>query len=321
MGLACAHCANDPFFALNGKASAGTNTSSTSPNYYAWSDVAGWFDFYNTDSVNTQSTRLQGYASSTIGDLSLDCATTRNVNICETSNYGICQSLVATHNIDGTCSGVSSAQLGQLSGFAWNDTIGWISFCGGLGTSVCPGSISYDVSIDTTTGDYSGYAWNDLAGWISFNCNQAGTLCPPNYKVSASWSATSTVAYLFSSIFDTQTTPGVVLNSITWTGTNNANGTSNQTYVDFQVAVSNNPGGQWNYLGPGGDPNYYYGAPCSSGFTGGTNPTGASPNTPICINPAQVSSYRYLRYKVRLRSDLLKTDTPRVDNVILNWSS
>lgn len=310
------------FLAAKSNAQAATNTTSTSPNYYAWDDANHWWDFYHTDTVTVYSTKLEGYASSSLGDLSLDCFTSRNGNICEQSNYGVCQSLVATHDVNGNCNGTSGLQIGQLSGFAWNDAIGWVSFCGGLGTANCPGSVSYGVNIDINTGEFSGYAWNDAVGWISFCGGRGGWDCPgsTSYKVVSAWTATSSIGYLYSSIFDTQTTPGATLNGIMWTGNPNANGTTNQTYVDFQIAVSASSSGPWNYEGPGGSTVLYYGAPCSSGFSGGTNPTGASKDTPICTDPSRVSNYRYLRYKVRLRSDFYQLDTPRVDDVILNWS-
>jgi hypothetical protein len=45
-----------------------------------------------------------------------------------------------------------------ISGYAWSDTIGWISFNGG----------SYGLSVDES-GTISGYAWSDNIGWISAN--------------------------------------------------------------------------------------------------------------------------------------------------------
>ncbi len=53
----------------------------------------------------------------------------------------------------------------SLSGFAWSDTVGWISF-----SNTSDGSASvYSVKVDTVTGAFSGYAWSDNIGWISFN--------------------------------------------------------------------------------------------------------------------------------------------------------
>lgn len=65
--------------------------------------------------------------------------------------------------------GVTSA---DLKGFAWSDTIGWISFnC--VTDQHC--NHDYKVSADATnrltggSGDLSGFAWSPNIGWISFN--------------------------------------------------------------------------------------------------------------------------------------------------------
>ena len=82
----------------------------------------------------------------------------------------------------------------NVSGFAWSENIGWISFnsfdCDtdedGFydGTPVgCPASgavENYGVTIDQTTGNFSGYAWSENIGWISFVEND-----PPNFDFSA----------------------------------------------------------------------------------------------------------------------------------------
>ncbi|MEK7662151.1 MAG: hypothetical protein AAB355_01445 [Patescibacteria group bacterium] len=78
----------------------------------------------------------------------------------------------------------SSSQ--NLSGYAWNDNIGWISFnC--TNTSSCA-SIDYGVNVDTTTRNMSGYAWSDNVGWISFNeiggCPEVGCTTQPSVSVS-----------------------------------------------------------------------------------------------------------------------------------------
>lgn len=77
------------------------------------------------------------------------------------------------------------AGAGQnVSGYAWSDNIGWISF-----NNTSDGSAtSYGVNINTTTGDFSGNAWSsniDTAttpnqggvGWISFDRAYTGN--PP----------------------------------------------------------------------------------------------------------------------------------------------
>ena len=54
----------------------------------------------------------------------------------------------------------------NVSGYAWSENIGWISFnC--TNNDSC-GISDYGVNIDQVTGDFSGYAWSDNIGWISF---------------------------------------------------------------------------------------------------------------------------------------------------------
>ncbi|MBA3047481.1 fibronectin type III domain-containing protein [Patescibacteria group bacterium] len=75
----------------------------------------------------------------------------------------------------------------NVSGFAWNSNVGWISFnstdcdtdsngfidtdamvlgCGG--DNAADIAFDYGVNIDPATGNFSGYAWSNNAGWISF---------------------------------------------------------------------------------------------------------------------------------------------------------
>src|SRR3989344_6082549 len=185
--------------------SAATNISSDSAEHWAWSDIISWINFYETDTVTVTSQRVTGYASSSLGDISLDCATTRSGNICGTSDYYVVN--------DGN---------GNLSGWGWNDAIGWISFyCGNI-VGACSSS-NYRVLIDPTNGDFSGYAWNEVIGWISFNCtNHDENPSPPptcitsTYKVKTNWFATSTTGYVFSSVFNTGVSGGAQINSVLW---------------------------------------------------------------------------------------------------------
>lgn len=292
---------------------ASTNINPSTTSSVTWSDASKWWDFYNTQNVLVQGTRIQGYASSSMGDVSLDCATTRIGNICGTSNYGVCNG-PGPHNTDGTCPNGDAG--GNLTGWGWNDAIGWISFnCDQSshgGTNNCANS-NYKVSISQGSGDFSGYAWNDLDGWISFNCANNGSCATNNYKVNALWRATSTMGYLISSVFDTLDTNGATLNSLIWEGNSPAG-----TCTSFQIAGSNATSGPWNYLGPSGDNTTYYGAACSQGINGGLGC--ASLDTPICVNASQFNNYRYFRYKAQLQSNLVQTLSPRVDDVILNFS-
>ncbi|GEM_PF-1538508 len=57
---------------------------------------------------------------------------------------------------------------GNVSGFAWSDIVGWLSFsCSNDVPSSC-GAVTYGVDIDPTSGLFSGYAWSENVGWISF---------------------------------------------------------------------------------------------------------------------------------------------------------
>jgi len=62
----------------------------------------------------------------------------------------------------------------NVSGFAWSENIGWISF-----NSTSDGStVDYGVNIDTESGKLSGYAWSENIGWIGFNRGDTGA--PPS---------------------------------------------------------------------------------------------------------------------------------------------
>jgi hypothetical protein len=73
-----------------------------------------------------------------------------------------------------------SAATDNVSGWAWSETIGWISFnCTNTGTC---GISNYGVSVDSATGDFSGYAWSENIGWISFNRADTGNPPAPPYN-------------------------------------------------------------------------------------------------------------------------------------------
>lgn len=265
----------------NDIADASTNISSSGNAHWAWNDAIGWIDFYTPGTVTVGSSGLTGYASSSVGQISLDCATSPSGNICGTSNYTVAN--------DGS---------GNLSGWAWNDTVGWISFCGGNSTSTCPGTTSYRVTIDAN-GNFQGWAWNDTIGWIDFNCDNNGTCGTSNYYVNGSWVATGTVGILDSKTYDTGDTQGAQLDSVQWQGTA-APGTS----VQFQFAVSNSSSGPWNFTGPDGTASTYY--------------VPSAPGIALPLSYSLYSNFRYFRYRVTLVSTA--TSTPTVTGVTVNWS-
>lgn len=250
---------------------------------YAWNDNIGWIDFYSTGNVNVDATRLTGYASSSVGYIALDCATSPNPP--------------ANCSTDFPNWKISNDANGNLTGWAWNDAIGWISFDSGTAGSSYP----YQVSINSSTGDFSGWAWNDNIGWISFNCAQPNICGASDYKVKTLWRTVPAAAELTSSIFDTGVSTGVALNTIMWQG-NQPSGAS----VKFQIASSNSSTGPWSYFGPDGSNTDYY------------QPTGD--NVPAQINLTYHNNQRYFRYKIFLTSNASQTETPRVDDIIINWS-
>jgi len=68
---------------------------------------------------------------------------------------------------------ISASTTDNISGYAWSENIGWISF-----NSLSDGSeINYGVNINQTTGELSGYAWSENIGWISLNRSDTGN--PP----------------------------------------------------------------------------------------------------------------------------------------------
>ena len=101
----------------------------------------------------------------------------------------------SSHLGSGNDYGVNIDEDGTLSGFAWNDTAGWIDFSPetanppsynitshlitgnaniiSLGTSGLldlTGGVSDSISIEPTTGDWLGYGWNSTSQFMSMNC-------------------------------------------------------------------------------------------------------------------------------------------------------
>lgn len=68
--------------------------------------------------------------------------------------------------------GVTNDGCGTLAGYAWSENAGWINFA----------PIGAGVAINPTTGIFSGRAWSENAGWITFS--SAG---PNPYQVATGW--------------------------------------------------------------------------------------------------------------------------------------
>ena len=293
-----------------------SNGIDPTPGYFwAWNDAVGWIDFLVSHTVTVDST-LTGYAVGTnIGYLALDCATSPNGDICSQSNFSV------SKDTSGTGAGI-------LYGYAWSDSIGWISFnCSNQNqcqtTAPCPttnpsctdpvNGKDYAVTLDDNY-NFFGWAWNDAVGWISFNCDHSGTSDTPPSQPPWDTNVCATSQYqvktgqsqlglgeLESAIFDTNRIGGVGFNTIMWQGSQ-PTGTS----VSFQIASSNLVGGPWTYLGPDGTTNSFY------------QPLG--PNIQTRINREAHNNDQYIRYKAFLFTNPTQTSGPTINDIIINWS-
>lgn len=273
-----------------------TNTVSPASTSWGWNDIVGWINFNTYANITVSATQLTGYASSSIGPISLDCGTSPAGNICSSGNGNY-----KVVNASGTA-------VGNLSGWAWNDTIGWTTFFWGNASSSPASTSTYNsacnsypsycgVSVDQY-GNFQGAAWNDLIGWIYFNHSGTGWGFAPLFSVATTWAPTSTKGMLDSTTFDTGVANGVAFNSITWQGSLNACASCS---VGIQLAVSTSSSGPWNF-GP------------STPYTG-------NPGTIIPItNYAAYSGYRYFRYRVILTTNTSQSLSPTVNSVSVDWS-
>jgi hypothetical protein len=105
---------------------------------------------------------------------------------------------------------------------------------------------------------------------------------------------------LDSQTIDTGVTGGAQLDSVTWDGNLPAG-----TGVGFQFAVSTSTSGPWNFIGSDGTSGSTY-----SGVAG----------VPLALGNYSSLIGRYFRYQVILTSNPTETVTPRVDDIIVNWS-
>lgn len=79
--------------------------------------------------------------------------------------------------------------------------------------------------------------------------------------------------------------------------------------VGFQIAATSTPSGPWNFIGPDNTSSTFYEAfPVSE------------PGVSIPLDYTLHNNQRYFRYRVFLFSDQSQSQSPRVDDVIINWS-
>ncbi len=272
---------------------------------YAWSDITGWLDFYSANNVLVSTSSVAGWANSSVGEVALDCSDTPAGDICAQSDFHV----------------LNSTSTNELSGWGWNDNVGWISF----NCLTFPGSCTdsdYKVIVDPASGDFSGWAWSDIAGWISFNCGDIEAGCvDSDYKVNTTWRNVPVVGTLESTIFDTQVTGGSAMNTIMWQGSQ-PSGSS----VLFQIASANCDNGATDPpdcvtdTGWGGSKTSGDGAYVGTDGTSNTYYNPGAPDTQVRINLAHHNNKRYWRYKAIIQTDNERTVSPTVEDIVITWS-
>jgi len=177
--------------------------SPTDTGYFVTTDVALTVSGTSSDDGVIQATRWtdsgSDWAGSTVVAPSDDWTFTTNL-----LDVGVNELVVRTRDTIGNIGSSSMTIIrlpadGGLLGYAWAETIGWVSFSSlncdpdgnltsndGLpGCPVYPSDVTvpyfYQTKIDPTTGHLSGYAWSENVGWISFNYTNTGyaSLNPP----------------------------------------------------------------------------------------------------------------------------------------------
>jgi hypothetical protein len=141
------------FILISLKAFATSNIDTTDK--YAWSETSGWLNFNGTNNdVTVYNDHLEGYVwVENIGLIRLGTHTSGGEH-----TYA---------NTSATDYGVNNDGSGNLSGYGWSETAGWINF----------NSSHSQVTINANSGDFDGYAWAENVGWIHFNNTS------PAYKV------------------------------------------------------------------------------------------------------------------------------------------
>ncbi len=267
---------------------AATNIDAT--HKWGWNDIIGWLDMNVTDTVMVTPSVIQGYASSSVGNIMFDCATTPIGDTCNAVDFKTAH--------DGA---------GNLSEWAWSEVIGWISMSG-----VTADNQSYQVKIlpGGEESDFDGWAWSDVGGWLNFNCLMSSPptdSCASNsYKTQTSGGPPAPVftAIFISSIFDIGTTTGI-FNTIAWQGSQPAG-----TTVQFQIATAISSAeltGDMAVVFPSSRP----------WLSAAASPPGNPVKITTAIAGVPVENRRYIRYRAMLKGS--KT-SPRIDDIVIGWS-
>jgi hypothetical protein len=107
------------------------------------------------------------------------------------------------------------ASGGALTGYAWSDNIGWISFSG-----TAADSSAYGVTVGSG-GTLTGYAWSDNIGWINFGANSCGAQATMTAGALSGWAQAPAATGGWDgciSLSGASPAYGVVLSGTTFTG-------------------------------------------------------------------------------------------------------
>lgn len=139
---------------------------------------------------------------------------------------------------------VANAASASLQGWAWSDTFGWISF-NSSDTDNSTGSPvggTYNVSVDTTTGNMSGYAWSEYLGWISFNYSDFPA-CGGSMQPKVDLNTGVVQGYAYAVVYSTTGYP--LDGCIELAGANHASVTGGSQGVFFDTALKRFSGYAW----------------------------------------------------------------------------
>jgi hypothetical protein len=147
-----------------------------------------------------------------------------------------------------------------------------------------------EICVNVPTGTPGGSQPTKVTNYTTFTSN------------TKSWGGYKAEGYIISSTFDTAVSTGAAPNTIMWQG----DALPSTAHVKFQFASSSSVNGPWDYIGTDGTSGTYY------------DTTG--PNSPLKINLAHHNNKRYMRYKMILNPSSDTSQSPRVTDVIFNWS-
>lgn len=161
----------------------------------------------------------------------------------------------------------------------------------------------------TSAGTYA-YTLNVIPSGITISGFGATGRVTYRYKPPSCATGLPATGELASAVFDTTgSADGPAYNSIFWKGTR-----PGVSRVRFQLATSDSSSGPWTFVG---------GATCSSADWYST--TGPDSPVEITCDTSHHNNKRYFRYNIQLCSSAdcaaAGSDTPLVDEVIVNWSS